>query len=287
MPKLTPDRRRTCFVIAPIGRANSEIRRATDGLLNSVVRPVLEPEYAVVIAHELDLPGSITNQVIDHLLSADLVVADLTTLNPNVMYELGVRHAARLPVVSIAQEGTELPFDVSAERTIFYVNDMAGVGELRERLRAAAAEAVKETEPDNPVYRVAEARVMKEVVAKGGTEEFILERLAEIERGISKLSLRPEAAASNMGNVRPILGGLNAGVISLVVSGTESQVSLAQKTLKSVNDGSVAVQPQLDGTYRLYYRPAGPVTEEQVRFAVDQAGVLVESLDIPGFMLRA
>ncbi|EIE1275247.1 hypothetical protein RGL42_004887 [Vibrio parahaemolyticus] len=171
-----------CFIVTPIGKEGSDIRRSADGLIDSVIEPICKNlGLEMFVAHRIDTPGSITGQVIEHILQDDLVIANLTYLNPNVMYELAVRHAVRLPVISLAEEGTVLPFDISDERTIYYKNDMAGVTSLIPILEKMSREALEDTEPDNPVYRAAKNKVMKEMQPQGDFQSYILERLDRFE----------------------------------------------------------------------------------------------------------
>ena len=194
-----------CFIVTPIGSDNSQTRRSTDGLIKAAIRPVLSDlGYDATASHEMSQPGSITGQVIERLLSDELVVVNLTELNPNVMYELAVRHAVRLPVVVIAECGTQLPFDISDERTIFFTDDMAGVEELKVKLRDTIAATAKDSEPDNPVYRVAKSKVMKDIAATDDTQKYILDRLETIESALSRLSPVGSPSQSSKKHRNPI-----------------------------------------------------------------------------------
>jgi nucleoside 2-deoxyribosyltransferase len=151
---------RLCFVIMPIGsgdayevylnRYTNIIKPAVEGYLKGGSRV-----FDAVRADFITKTGSINKSVIQHIYNADLVIADLTDLNPNVFYELGVRHALRNGTILVALDGTKLPFDVGDLRSVFYKDrvgaEKEAVPEIQ-RLIRALAEA--ESPDDSPVFAV-------------------------------------------------------------------------------------------------------------------------------------
>lgn len=110
---------KTCFVIAPIGEEESDIRVRSDNVLNYIIVPTASGcGYTVTRSDKIPQPGIIINQIIKHLSEDDLVIADLTDGNPSVFYELAFRHIVGKPIVHISQ--TPLPFDVAPVRTIYF-----------------------------------------------------------------------------------------------------------------------------------------------------------------------
>lgn len=112
-------RQKICFIVSPIGPEGSDIRKRADKVLKHIIRPPLEEcGYVVQRADNIADPGLITTQVIDKIRDSELVVADLTGHNPNVFYELAVRHAVAKPFIQIVELGETIPFDIAGFRTI-------------------------------------------------------------------------------------------------------------------------------------------------------------------------
>ena len=106
-------------VLAQDGEPESETRKRSDQILKHVISPALrECGYTATRADQISEPGMITSQVIQHIVDDELVVADLTERNPNVFYELAIRHAIRKPLVQLIKRGEQIPFDVAGTRTI-------------------------------------------------------------------------------------------------------------------------------------------------------------------------
>jgi hypothetical protein len=112
------------------------------------IRPGIEDAGMFPLrADEEKLGGIIHKAMFERLLVCDFAVADLTTSNPNVMYELGVRHAARPgTTLTVYAESSPLPFDIRLLRTQPYRlgegNELTDVGAAE--LRGAVARHLRE-----------------------------------------------------------------------------------------------------------------------------------------------
>lgn len=105
-----------CFVLMPFGNKKDAKGREIDfdAIYKSLIQPAIEEAgMESVRADEEMVSGFIHKPMYERLLLCDYAIADLTTANANVFYELGVRHAARpYHTFSIFASGTTLPFDV-------------------------------------------------------------------------------------------------------------------------------------------------------------------------------
>lgn len=142
-----------CFFIAPIGDEGSPTRERSDGVLDYIVTPAaLELGLVAWRADRIDKPGMITTQVIGRVLDAKAAVVDLTDLNPNVFYEMAIRHTAHLPTALIAEEGCKLPFDIAQMRTIFFRSDnLKSANECKAAIVDHLREAIENGATDSPV----------------------------------------------------------------------------------------------------------------------------------------
>ncbi|MFX0073990.1 MAG: hypothetical protein ACFE96_01000 [Candidatus Hermodarchaeota archaeon] len=122
-----------CFVIMPFSRSSEN---HTEDYWTNHFRKFLKPlieEIPGIEAYRVEsLHGDILKQIITDLVVAPIVVAELTDHNPNVFWELGVRQSFKHNTITIAEEGTPLPFDVSSKATLFYSpNDHLRMEEFR------------------------------------------------------------------------------------------------------------------------------------------------------------
>lgn len=153
---------KTCFVIIGFGKKMDHINgREID--LDKTYQYIIEPVFkklgffcfrACDIAHS----GVIDKPMYENILKADFVVADLTTFNPNVLYELGVRHAVRKhTTIVISDDKMVLPFDLSHVNTDKYQHmgngiDHGEVNRFRDFLERKVTQLLAAPKVDSPLY---------------------------------------------------------------------------------------------------------------------------------------
>lgn len=187
----TAKEKKVCFVITPIGDNNSDIRRHIDGIIDQAIVPALGEKYDIVVAHRKYEIGSINDRVIKSVFESDLVIANLTNTNPNVMFELAIRYSFGKPAIVIAEEGTKLPFDVIDENTAFYVNDPAGANELKQRIIEFEKGIDFEKKEYGPVFKVINKIPLYNEVESGmdvsneSLLQYVIDRLDSLEKNLN------------------------------------------------------------------------------------------------------
>jgi len=182
------DKKKTCFVICPIGKENSERRQWSDDVLDLIITPVVEEMgYDTPIrADGINESGIITSQIVNLLVESDLVIADLSFGNPNVFYELAVRHVTKKPCIHMISTKDENPFDTSSNRAIVFDLNMRGGMKAKEALKEQI-EAIKKgkLETDNPIGT---ALTLRDLKSSGNTQQYnmglVLEEMREIRNEI-------------------------------------------------------------------------------------------------------
>lgn len=140
-----------CFVIgpigdkfAPVGSAAREVYEEALDVYEKVIAPACEQNQLQALrADQIAVAGEITEQILRHLQEDPIVIADVSGGNPNVMYELGLRHSIGKPTIHLGEYG-QLPFDIAGYRTILFSRSDRGLIDARKELEAAIAAALVE-----------------------------------------------------------------------------------------------------------------------------------------------
>ena len=142
-----------CFVLMPFA---SQYREVYD----LVYRPVCEQKGLTCWrVDEVNRPGSITRDIVDGIIGARILIADLTGRNANVFYELGIAHSIGNKTIMTAQRMDDVPFDIANYRVILYEQTIAGSNIFKEKLSAAIDELLAALQrTNNPVQEVLNSR---------------------------------------------------------------------------------------------------------------------------------
>ncbi|WP_227006753.1 TRAFs-binding domain-containing protein [Shewanella donghaensis] len=154
--------KKICFVIMGFGKKTDYSTGKTldlDKTYKNIIQPAVEAaDYQCVRGDEIQEAGLIDKSMYALLMQAELVVADISTFNPNAIYELGIRHAVRpFSTIIIKEEEGKIPFDLDHNKIFPYrhLGEDIGTDEAKrcqDELKEIIINITKNTFIDSPLY---------------------------------------------------------------------------------------------------------------------------------------
>lgn len=145
----------TCFVMQPFAPPHGDY-------YEKIFKPAIEKTELQAVRADAEIfgTGKIIDQVWRGINAAKVLVAELTTRNPNVFYELGIAHALNKPVVLVSSNEPDVPFDLHHIRVIYYdVTDPFWGAKLIEKVAENILSNL--TNPEEAIFKTTLAAVDK------------------------------------------------------------------------------------------------------------------------------
>jgi len=140
---------KSCFVIMPFSQTSKKHTKSYwDNHFNNYLKPLIDSCSQVQARRSTPLREDILRQIINDLAFSPVVVADLTDSNPNVYWELGVRLSFRHGTITIAEESSNVPFDLNTKGFIFYPSEPAQRTEFAVKFKEAVNDCI--SNPNRP-----------------------------------------------------------------------------------------------------------------------------------------
>ena len=218
-----------CFVLMPFGKKpdGAGLMVDFDAVYSEIIGPAIEAAGLEPLRADEEQGGGIIHKpMFERLMLCEYAVADLTTANANVFYELGVRHAARpWSTVLIFAGQARLPFDVAPLRAIPYALTPAGLPAAGSSAREALIERLREARdptPDSPVFQLLDGWRVPEI-DRLKTDVFRdrVRYSAQIKERLAAARERPDAALQLRGlekELGPVTDAESGVVIDLFLS---------------------------------------------------------------------
>ena len=285
-------KRPLCFILMPFGSKPGGDGRTIDfdAVYHDLIRPAIEDADLEPIRADEEITGGIIHKpMFERLLLCDYAVADLTTANANVFYELGVRHAAKpySTILVFAEGFGRLPFDVAPLRGLPYRLGKDGQpghpaddrDALAQRLRDA-----RERQTDSPLYQLVDGYPD---VAHAKTDIFRrqVDAAAGIKRRLAEARRQGADAVRTVAREIGDLADAEAGVVVdlflsyRAVRAWDEMVSLAEAMPKPLARTTM-VREQL--ALALNRAGKGVEAEEVLKQLVDERGPSSETYGILG-----
>jgi hypothetical protein len=146
-------KKKTCFVIMPFSETVTCTKNRWTSIYENMIKPaVTGSKLGFTCERSSPRTGNLIKDILNKLDVADVVIADLTDMNPNVFYELGVRHTLRNRTILITQDMKHVPSDLQSYWVVVYKRGRLGNADFKQKMREILREMTKAPDkPDSPV----------------------------------------------------------------------------------------------------------------------------------------
>ena len=264
-----------CFVLMPFGE-KPDGKGGTiqfDSVYQQIIQPaIMAAELEPIRADEEKVGGIIHKPMFERLVLCDYAIADLTTANANVFYELGIRHGVRPhSTISIFANETRLPFDVRPLRGMPYQLDSSGrpaqAAEDSDQLKRRLLEAKQASSTDSPLFQLLNGMNPPDVShLKTDVFRERVDYALEIKEQLRKARTSGDGAVDAILDVRNSLGAIDE-----LESGVVVDLLLSFRAVKAWPEMISLVQQMSEPVKNTV------LIREQFAFALNRVGQGVEA----------
>ncbi len=156
----------------------------------SFLKPLIEENTRLVAQRSQPLRGDILREIIKQLVTSPVVVADITDGKPNVLWELGVRQSFKHGTITVAEDGTPIPFDLGPKGTLFYSYERFKQTEFSQRFKKALQDCLEHPErTDSHVLEALSGRgSLFEIFRKEGSIRRLDGMQSEVKRNLDLIA---------------------------------------------------------------------------------------------------
>lgn len=194
---LPPTTAKKCGIVMPISATASNDAQHWRSVLSLIERTISSIDDIEIVTSPVwkgENNDRISERIIGNIFSSDIVIADISDLNPNVMIEVGFRLSSKKPTIIICDNTTNIPFDIKDMKAIIYPNDLniIDMEAFFKDLKESAIRKLKAFDADsyipfleNIIIEVAEPKQKNEPIMN-----IILDRIDNISSRISNIENR-------------------------------------------------------------------------------------------------
>lgn len=186
-----------CFVIMPISNQINYEENHFTLVYEDIIKPsIIDNNMIPIRADETKNTNLIQLDILKNIIQSPIAICDMSSKNPNVFYELGMRQAFDLPTVLLIDDETKVPFDISGLRYVTYKKDMSyrnvktAISNLTSALKETYEKRDDKTEINSLIrlMEITTAKIETSTISKSEKIELLHElELKEIKSSIKQL----------------------------------------------------------------------------------------------------